>query len=39
MARYSTSRGMMYTAPPTAEEETEPANIETQSGKPATAGD
>jgi len=41
MTRYSASRGIMYTAPPTedAETPTADAEAETESGEPAAADD
>ena len=39
MTHYSASRGMMYTAPPTTDEETPTDSIEAESAEPAAADD
>lgn len=39
MTRYSASRGIMYTTPPTDEDETATATVEAESGEPAAADD
>ena len=39
MTRYSASRGMMYTAPPTEGTETPTADAEAESSEPAAADD
>jgi len=39
MTRYSASRGIMYTVPPTNNDEAETATVEAETGEPAAADD